>query len=102
MHIEYLTGASAYVRSAQAKLRSAQASRGPETVSHKASTSGRETSSNRARAGRKRSVLSTAPQRAGTRTHLHGLGNGSKTGDSEISVSVGQSSKRMRTNSHEP
>ncbi len=95
---EYLTGASAYVCSAQAELRSAQASRGPESMSHEASTSGRETSSNRARAGRKRS---TAPQRAGTQTHLHDLGNGQKTGDSEISVSEGQSSKRIRTNSDE-
>ncbi|DBB11643.1 TPA: hypothetical protein ACH3X3_007026 [Trebouxia sp. C0006] len=77
--------------SAQVQLRSAQASRGPESMSHEASTSGRETSSNRARAGRKRS---TAPLRAGTQTHLHGLGNEQQTGDSE-------SSKRMRTNSGE-
>ena len=84
--------------SAQAELRPAQSSRGPESMSHGASTSGRETSSNRARTGRKRS---TAPQRAGTQTPLHSLGNGRNSGDSEITVSEGRSSKRMRTNSDE-
>ncbi|KAL0024570.1 hypothetical protein WJX79_009165 [Trebouxia sp. C0005] len=84
--------------SAQAELRSAQASRGPESMSHEASTSGHETSNHRARAGRKRS---TVPQRAGTQTHLHSIGSGQKTGDSEISVSEGRSSKRIRTNCDE-
>ncbi|KAL0023092.1 hypothetical protein WJX77_000674 [Trebouxia sp. C0004] len=84
--------------SAQAELQSAQASRGPESIRHEVSTSGRDASSTRARAGRKRS---SAPQRAGTRAHLHGLGDGQKSGDSEICVSEGRSSKRIRTYSDE-
>lgn len=98
IRIEYLTDAFAYVCSAQAELRSAQASKGPESMSHQASSSGRETSSNWARGGRKRS---TAPQRAGTQTHIHSLGSGQNSGDSQMCVSEGRSSKRTRTDSHE-